>query len=147
MHHKPRAYWQYILDSSKWLHEETEKRIKAAPFDHTMFAWYLVHEKGPLFFVVRDMLRRGGYRFALTENPGDVAHLEGLTVTTPWSSTACRDPIKIRGEFYPLAQLPLYYESGDWGVPQQNFVFDWTEDQAVMYLVDRGLMSWEDIVA
>lgn len=146
MQKKTREYWQYVLEASKWMHEEAEKRLKFTPWDHSMFAWYLIHESGPLFFVLRDMLRRGGYKFALIENPGDVAHLEDVAILTPWSHTCGRDPIKIRGEHYPLYELPLYYESGDWGVPQQNFLFDWTEDQAVMYLIDRGIMQWEDIV-
>lgn len=140
-----RAYWQYVLDSSKWMHEEAEKRLKFTPFDHTTFAWYLIHEKGPLFFVLRDMLRRGGYKFAVIDNPGDVAHLEDLAILTPWAQTCGRDPIKIRGEHYPLSELPLYYESGDWGCPQQNFLFDWTEDQATMYLIEKDIMHWEDI--
>lgn len=146
MQKKTRSYWEFVLNSSKWLHEETEKRLKFTPWDHTMFIWYLIHENGPLFFVLRDMLRRGGYKFAPIDNPGQIAHLEDVTILTPWSNTCGRDPIKIRGELYPLAQLPLYYESGDWGIPQQNFLFDWTEDQATMYLIDKGIMSWEDIL-
>ena len=146
MQKKTRAYWQYVLDSTKWMHEETEKRLKFTPFDHTTFGWYLVHQQGPLFFVLRDLLRRGNYQFSLIENPGDIAHLEDVAILTPWSTTCGNDPIKIRGEHYPLAQLPLYYESGDWGTPQQNFLFDWTEDMAVMYLIDKGIMDWEDII-
>lgn len=146
MQKKTRNYWQYVLDSSRWMHEETEKRIKFTPWDHSTFGWYLIHHNGPMFFVLRDMLRRGEYRFSLIENPGLIAHLEDVSILTPWTQSSGNDPIKIRGELYPLGQLPLYYESGDWGTPQQNFMFDWTEDQAIMYLVDKGLLDWEDIV-
>lgn len=143
---KSREYLQFVMDSSRWMHEEAEKRLKFTPFDHTTFVWYLVHEPGPLFFVLRDLLRRGDYKFALIKDPAEIMHLEDVSVLTPWSQTCGRDPIKVRGEFYPLASLPLYYESGDWGRPQQNFLFDWTEDQALMYLVDKGIMHWEDIL-
>lgn len=128
-------------------YEEAAKRLKYTPFDHTMFGWYLVHDKGPLFFVLRDLLRKGNYVFAVTCDPLTVNHMSNVAIITPWSSRVDGEPtvLRVRGQPFPRLDMPLYYESGDWDVPQQNFLFDWTEDQAWGYLVHHGLIDIEDL--
>ena len=127
-------------------YEEAEKRLKYTPFDHTMFGWYMVYDKGPLFFALRDLLRRGQYVFAVTCDPHTVTHLQSTSIITPWSSQVEGEPavLRVRGQDFPRKDMPLYYESGDWDVPQQNFLFDWTEAQGWGYLIHHGILSMEE---
>lgn len=143
---KTREYWEYVLNSNKPMYEETEKRLKYTPFDADTFVWYLIYEPSPLFIVLRDMLRRGNYRFQIAVDPTRLARRPYTSILTPWSAAVGDAQITIRGQLCDRMMMGLYYEAGDWDCPQQNFLFDWSEDQAIAYLIDRELLAYEDVV-
>lgn len=132
-------YLEYTINSSVALgqYEELEKRLRFCPFDGNDFMWQLVYADGPLFFVVRHMLRRLGIHFEVLRAP--VAHEDALAITA-WTSYDGKD-VKIRGQVFPAVQMPLYVESGEWDMPQCNPVFDWSRAQAWGYLIHHGLVD------
>lgn len=135
------AYLEFILSTalSMGQYEELEKRFKYSPFDDKEFKWLLIYDGSPWFFVLRDALRRGGYRFELVDDI-DGRDLNYTAILTPWSHTRGPQLVRIRGENRPLSEMGLYYEAGDWDCPQQNFLCDWAEEHAWAYLIHHGLV-------
>lgn len=143
-------YLMFVLSSSRamGIFGEAEKRLKYTPFDDKTFKWKLLYAPTPTFFALRRLLREGGYRFELvtaelegTKHPviGDVA------ILTPWTTVSGPPHILVREQVISREELPLYYESGDWICPQQNFLFDWSPEQAWAFLIDRGITTIEDV--
>jgi len=137
-------YIDWVINSSKWLFEETEKRLKYSPFDHNQFHWWLIHSKGPHFFALRDLLRKDGYTFFVTAEPIALTTLENSVVLTAFCVSESTAQVRVRGQWLPRSQMPLYVEAGQWDCPQMNPLFDWTEDQAWAYLIDRKIVLPED---
>jgi hypothetical protein len=141
---KTPEYMKFVLDAclATSQFDEAEKRIKYSPFTSNDFKWWLVHENGPLFFVVRDLLRRGNHVFSVCPGtPLALTSLDYSVIITPWSAHTGHDPVKVRGSMMERSLMPLYVESGEWECPQMNPVFDWTEDQAWAYLIHRNLVE------
>lgn len=122
-------------------YEELEKRLKYTPFDDQQFRWWLMAESSPMFFVIREFLRRGNYVFSVCGNPLTLTSLENSVVITPWNADDHKQPMKVRGQYYDPKLMGLYYEAGDWDCPQFNPLFDWTEAQAWGYLTHSGLID------
>lgn len=122
--------------------DEAMKRICYCPFDTNLVQWKLVHSDGPMFFVVRDMLRRSGLPFTVCgDEPFTLTSLEGTLFITAQIAEEGHPLIRIRGQGMGRSKLPLYVECGQWDVPQMNPVFDWSEAQAWAYLMHHGLIE------
>lgn len=117
---------------------ELEKRLKFCPFSRNEFVWRLVHTNGPKFFVLRDMLRKGGYAFTVCDEPMTLTSLENTALLTAYCIED-RMQARVRGKWLEADKMPLYVEAGNWDVPQINPLFDWTDAQAWGYLIHVGL--------
>lgn len=139
-------YLKFTISSSRamGLFDEAAKRLKYTPFDHQTFEWKLLFESTPMFFALRQLLREGSYRFELVvKDPPKPP--EYVALLTPWTTEIGPRNVLVRGRPIPRAELPLYYEAGSWGCPQQNFLFDWSTEQAWAFLIDRGITTVEDV--
>lgn len=141
-------YLKFMIHSSRsmGMFDETAKRLKYAPFDDASFRWKLLYENTPVFFALRHMLREGEYRFELVvADPQSPQEVQDVTLITPWTTYEGPPSYIVRGMEVARCALPLYYESGEWGCPQQNFLFDWSREMAWAYLVDRGVTTVEEV--
>lgn len=134
------AFHSMVAQSTQQ-YQELAKRLRFSPFSSVGFKWLLVYENGPHFFVVRDMLRFLEMPFTLIQEPPQM--IPNTLILTPWSQYTDSGDVKIRGQLLPADKMPLYVEAGEWDAPQCNPVFDWTEEQAWTYLIDRGLINLE----
>lgn len=134
-------YLQFTINSSLATdqYEELRKRLVYCPFESDKFVWGLVYDDGPLFFVVRHMLKETQLPFNVVSDPMVLTQIEGLFIT-PWTSYDGKEQ-KVRGQMLPAIQMPLYVEAGHWDVPQCNPVFDWSRAQAWGYLIHHGLVE------
>lgn len=141
-------YLKFTLESSlsMGMFDEAAKRLKYTPFDDKTFQWRLVYEPTPMFLALRRLLCEGGYRY--TMHLGGTAPVEGaVAVLTPWTEYCRPGVVSVRGLTIAKGVLPLYYEAGDWGCPQQNFLFDWSVEQAWAFLIDRNITTVEEVCA
>lgn len=139
-------YLKFVISSSRamGIFTEAEKRLKYTPFDDKTFKWKLLYENTPTFFALRQLLREGGYSFEMvTVDP--VTPPSYVALLTPWTTMQGPPEVLVRGKPVTRAALPLYYEAGDWGCPQQNFLFDWSVEQAWAFLIDRGITTVEEV--
>lgn len=138
------AYMNHVLQTCLATDQfgEAAKRLKYSPFDNNEFKWWLIHDNGPHFFVLRDLLRRGNHIFSVTAvDPNAMTSLDHSVVLTPWSAYQGDKSVRVRGSQLERTKMPLYVESGEWDCPQMNPLFDWTEDQAWAYLIHRDLID------
>lgn len=119
---------------------EAAMRIKACPFTSPELEWALIYDDGPMFFVVRDLLRKSGVPFTLISNP-EIRCFDDLLIVTARSREIGTEPVMIRGQTLERLLMPLYVESGDFDLPQFNPCFDWTEAQAWGYLMHHNIIG------
>lgn len=145
-------YLKFVISSSRamGMFAETAQRLKYTPFDDKTFKWKLLYENIPEFFALRQLLREGGHSFELaTPDLTETKHpiRDAVAIITPWTTSYGPNHVLVREKVKPRSELPLYYESGDWMCPQQNFLFDWSRDMAWAFLVDRGITTLEEVCA
>lgn len=137
------AFLQHTLETALLfgVFDEAVKRIHYCPFDINRVQWKLVHSDGPLFFALRDLLRKSGKPFTVCPEPFTLTSVESTLFITAETFEVGSTTIRIRGHEVERSKMPLYIEAGQWDVPQMNPVFDWSEAQAWAYLLNTGLIN------